>query len=112
MILLIILLFAVWNGLAIRWQQTGKGSALWHAVGFAVRGLLIVPFLGDWLILLIALNVSWTAYDMIINLVNGWTLFYYGKTSWIDRNLGKWILVCKIMLLLFTVFYIIYSWNN
>ena len=108
-ILLIALLFAIWNGLTIKWYLTKEQrySKAWHAVGFVVRSLPVVMLYPDWVVILIYLNIAWTLYDMIINIVNGWNLFYIGNTSAIDRIVGKWLFFCKGVLLLITIIYAI-----
>lgn len=93
-IIAIIILTAIWNGLVIKWYNTKdqKYSKLWHGVGFIIRGLLVL------LVYLITLNlwitaitafVCWILYNMIINKLNDWGLFYIGKTSTIDKLIRK-----------------------
>ena len=74
--IIIVILFAVWNGLVIRWKLTGNGSDLWHAVGFVIRILPVFLVWDNYTIFLLYFNFAWTVYDMIINLINGWNLFY------------------------------------
>ena len=101
--LVTVLLFALWNGLTIRWKLTGKGSPAWHAAGWVIRAVPIIGLWPDWLLMLLYVNLAWTVYDVIINLVNGWPVFFIGSTSWIDRNLGKWLYICKGLILILTI---------
>ena len=108
-ILLIVLLFAIWNGLVIKWYLTKdqKWSKYWHGLGFIIRALPIVLIYPNLLWILIYTNVAWTIYDMIINLFMGQSIFYVGKTSWFDRMFGKYLFIIKTILLILTIYYII-----
>ena len=107
LILSIILLFAVWNGLVIRWKLTGNGSDLWHAVGFVIRIMPVFLIWDNYTVFLLYFNFAWTVYDMIINLINGWNLFYIGKTSTTEKLFGKLTLIGKAILLILTLIYIL-----
>lgn len=89
----IIVLVAVWNGYVIRWKLTGKQkySNIWHVVGFFVRLCLVavVYINSGWLIALGAGFICWLPYNIIINIVNKWPIFYIGKTSKIDILIRK-----------------------
>ena len=93
LIYLLIILFAIWNGHTIRWQKTGiqLHSKIWHRIGFAIRAILcLILFLEyTWWIALIAAAISWLPYNMIINYINHWPIFYFGKSSIIDRFFRK-----------------------
>lgn len=108
-ILLIVILFSIWNGLVIRWYLTKdqKYSTYWHRVGFVVRALLPILLYPDWGFILIYLNLSWTVYDMIINTINGWNLLYVGGTSEIDIFLKRFHIPLKIALLIITIVYFV-----
>lgn len=97
-IALIILLTAAWNGLVIKWglaedkSKVVKISKYWHAIGFVIRALLVtIVFLtsGNWWWTGSAAFLCWLPYNMIINVVNKWKLFYFGQSSWIDRMINK-----------------------
>lgn len=97
-IILLILLTALWNGLVIKWGlendkvKVTKISKYWHGIGFIVRGLLVaIIYLitYNWYWTGIAAFLCWLPYNMIINKVNGWKLFYFGQSSWIDRLMNK-----------------------
>lgn len=95
---LIIILTAVWNGMVIKWgleqdkQKVAHISRYWHMVGFIIRGSLVgLVYLltSDYLYTGIAAFVCWLPYNWIINLINGWKLFYIGRTSTIDKLIRK-----------------------
>lgn len=110
-LLIISFLFALWNGLVIKWHLSKEQiySTLWHGVGFIIRALPVLLIYPNWLWILLYLNVAWTVYDMIINLVNGWPVFYIGQTSTFDRIFGKWLYICKVVLLVTTIIILIYK---
>ena len=84
----VIALIALWNGYVIRWFLTKdeKYSKIWHGIGFMVRALLCATLYlqAGLLLALIAAFVCWLPYNVIINLVNKWPMFYVGKSSKID----------------------------
>ena len=106
--LLITVLFAVWNGLVIRWYliKDQKYSKYWHIVGYLIRVIPLYYIYPNIIWMLIYSNIAWTVYDMIINKLNGWDWFYVGNTSWFDRTFGKYLLIGKILLLILTLIYI------
>ena len=112
-LLILSFLFAIWNGLVIKWYLSRKQiySTLWHGVGFIIRALPVLLIYPNWLWILFYLNVAWTVYDMIINMVNGWNLFYIGKTSQFDKIFGKWLYICKAVLLVTTIIVLIYKFS-
>jgi hypothetical protein len=89
LLIAILLLTALWNGLVIRWYLTreAKYSRWWHAVGLAIRALLVVAvyLVAGWIWSLVALFVAGVLYNIIINLVMGQKWWYVGETSVIDR---------------------------
>ena len=107
--IIIVILFAVWNGIVIKWKHTDEKiySIIWHGLGFVIRGYCLLLIYPDWLLMLIYANIAWTVYDMVINVINGWNLFYIGNTSVIDKVFGKWLYICKGILLLTTIIYAI-----
>ena len=108
-LLILALLFSIWNGLVIKWYLTKdqKWSKYWHGLGFVIRAIPVVLIYPNWLWILIYTNVAWTIYDMIINLFMGQSIFYVGKTSWFDKTFGKYLFIIKALLLILTIYYII-----
>ncbi len=106
---LIMLLFAVWNGCGINFFNSKdlKWNKYYHILGFTLRGLLVLMFWGDWLMMLILANLSYTVYEIVINLMMKQSIFYIGKTSKMDIMFGKLGFIFKIALFLFTIYYLI-----
>ena len=102
-------LFALWNGLVIKWYLTKdqKYSTYWHIVGYFIRAIPLYYIYPNILWMLIYINIAWTLYDMVINKINGWNLFYIGKTSTTEKIFGKLTLIGKAILLLLTLIYIL-----
>ena len=107
--LLFAALFAIWNGLVIKWYLTKdqKWSKCWHGLGFIIRAIPIALIYPNWLWILIYTNIAWTIYDIIINLFMGQSIFYIGKTSTFDKTFGKWLFVGKALLLILTILILI-----
>ena len=107
--ILTVILFAIWNGLVIKWYLTKdqKWSDYWHGLGFIIRALPIVLIYPNLLWILIYANIAWTVYDIIINLFMGQSIFYIGKTSTFDKTFGKWLFVGKALLLILTILILI-----
>ena len=101
-------LFAIWNGLVIKWYLTKeqKWSKYWHIVGYFIRAIPLYYIYPNITWMLVYINVAWTLYDMIINKLNGWDWFYVGNTAWFDRTFGKYLLIGKALLLILTLIYI------
>ena len=57
---------------------------------------------------LFGLNWAWTIYDASINIINGWPIWYVGKTSQIE-NIFQWriLWILKALTFLVTVIYVI-----
>jgi len=93
LILISLLLFALWNGLVIKWKLSGdqKYSRYWHIVAFLVKlPLVAVVFIAsDWYFALVAGFVCWIPYNVIIALVIGQRWYYVGKTAWFDIQIRK-----------------------
>ena len=106
---LIMLLFAVWNGCGINFFNSKdlKWNKYYHILGFTLRGLLVLMFWGDWLMMLILANLSYTVYEIVINLMMKQSIFYIGKTSKMDIIIGKFGYVIKILLFLLLIYFII-----
>lgn len=95
---IIIILFAVWNGLVIIWglvpdkNKVKKISDYWHATGLLARALLCFAILLDtglfnfW----ISILLSWHLYDIIINLIRGLPWHHTG-TNFFDRAPFTWL---------------------
>ena len=107
--LIIIILFSLWNGYFIRWQQTKdiKYSKIWHSLGFIIRVLPVIELYPNYELLLIYLNLAWTFYDISINLIIKQSMFYTGTTSWFDKTFGKYLFIPKTILLILTIYYLI-----
>ena len=129
MIFLRAILFAVWNGLNIKWKLRGTGSDEWHTVGWwyrAVFALVVVSqfmpewfqyivnpaFMFDWwygipITLLTLLVLDYWLYNAIINWSMQWKWNYLGK----HRYGGFWytggLVVCIFLTLILTAFAII-----
>jgi len=93
-IISLILLTALWNGLVIQWYLTKdqRYSKYWHAVGFIIRGLLVLLIYlhtKDHLLTGITAFISWIPYNMIINICMKQPIFYIGRTSTIDKFIRK-----------------------
>lgn len=96
-LMIMIVLHALWNGWVIKWglatdkSKVTKTSKVWHAIGFIIRALLVllIYLQTDWRIALLAAFLCWLPYNIIINACNGWAIFYFGKTSWIDRLINR-----------------------
>jgi len=103
------LLFAIWNGCSINFFNSKdlKWNKYYHIVGFILRGLLIAIFWDNWLVMLILANISYTIYDIVINLMMKQSIFYIGKTSKWDIYFGKIGFILKIVLILITIYFII-----
>ena len=100
-------LFALWNGLVIKWKLTGdqRWSKWWHGVGLVIRALPLYFIFPNWGWMLVYVNVAYTLYDEIINLVNGWGLGYIGSTATTDRMIGKAGYLIKAILLISTLIF-------
>lgn len=104
---LMVVLLGLWNGLVIKWYLTreDKYSKAWHTIGFIVRALPLLLIYDNLFIVLCYLNFAWTAYNMAINVIIHESLFYVGKTSFIDKTLGKSIYYLQSLLWIITIAY-------
>lgn len=98
---LLIILFAVWNGLVIKWKHSNSGevSKKWHSVGWWARVMVLVmmyqglmpnwynnimnpatllegPIHAGVLTFLLVFGVSYWGYNYIINEINAWDWDY------------------------------------
>jgi len=119
---LFIIAQGAWNGFVVRWEwasgsEQKRLSVIWHAIGFFIRALPLVPiawyFWGNYpyelvMIALLYMNFSWTIYDAVIALVFKKPIWYTGSTSTIDRWGARLGWVLKGVLFLGTIAYVIY----
>ena len=106
---LIVILFAIWNALVIKWYLTrdSKWSKYWHILGYVIRALPIIIIYPNIVAMLIYISISWILYDILINIINGWDIFYVGNTSWFDKTFGKYLFIPKLLLVISTIIYIL-----
>lgn len=69
---------------------------------FAFCGIL---FLGsnDYFDLFRCLTIYWIVFDITLNIFRGLPLLYVGKTSYIDKKLGKYIYIFKVLFIIISV---------
>jgi len=95
-VMTIAILFAVYNGYIINWKHKKANKNWldkWHRMSLVIRLFVLVasciPFWNDWWLMglmgLIALNIIFTGYNIVINLVMGLQWYYVGATSVIDK---------------------------
>ena len=115
----ILLIIAIREGFILKWALNNrpvKLSKVWHSLGMVLRasivGVILFYTYPDWkqmiLIGLFGLNWAWTIYDASINVINGWPIWYVGKTSQIE-NIFQWriLWILKALTFLVTVIYVI-----
>jgi len=105
MTVLILILFAIFNGQIINWQQ-GKTSATgWHVTSFIIRACLVLqaPSIGCALIYGV---ISWAGYNLIINLIMGQKWNYFGKYDFLQ---GIWYWIINALILIGGVILVIYN---
>lgn len=97
MIVLLIILFAIFNGQVINWQQ-GKTSATgWHVTSFILRGCFILQANSiGWA--LIYTVIAWAGYNIIINLIMGQKWNYFGKYDFL-QGWKYWVLNILILII-------------
>jgi hypothetical protein len=100
------ILFSVFNGLVINWQQSlpvsdkatpeqyanaTRLSWVWHGIGFVFHFLLVVlfAFVGGWLWAVIGFFLNWIGHNIIIAVIMGQKWYYVGKTAWFDKMIRK-----------------------
>lgn len=117
----LMLLIAVREGYVLRWALNGrpeKESKIWHSLGSVMRAIPLVMVIyyayPDWrmivFVTLLWANWAWTVYDAAINLINGWPIYYQGKSSATEKIFKKQLIwtgkaLLFIGTILFTVFY-------
>lgn len=101
MIAINIILFAIYNGLIIRWQQGKDSATLWHVVSFALRFSIVLMASSIGEVLLYSV-LAWGGYNTIINLVMGLKWNYFGKydfiKGWLYYVLNSIILITGLVL--------------
>ena len=104
MILILIILFALYNHYIIQWYQTRakKYSVKWHFVGGLIRVLLILAICDYNLIHSLGwILIQWVVYDAFLNLFRKLPFFYKGSGtgSQIDNLFSnqKIYIICKIL---------------
>ena len=115
----ILLIIAIREGFILKWalnNRSAKLSKIWHSLGMMLRvsvvGIILFYTYPDWrqmiLVGLFGLNWAWTIYDASINIINGWPIWYVGKTSQIE-NIFQWriLWILKALTFLVTVIYVI-----
>lgn len=114
---ILMIVISLREGFVIRWALNGhreKDSDIWHALGGVMRVIpalvLVYAIWPDWmtiiLIVLLWSNWAWTVYDAAINLINGWPIYYQGKSSYTEKIIIKQLIwMGKAVLLLVTVAY-------
>lgn len=116
---IIILIMSLREGVVLKWTLNGhpaKLSSIWHSLGMTLRALIVLfaiyQLFPNWQDMILAgllgLNWTWTIYDLCINWINEWKLWYTGKTSDIEVKLkSKIIWILKAILFVITIIYII-----
>ena len=103
MIVLTIILFAIFNGQIINWQQGKTTSTGWHVTSFILRAALILQVNSiGWA--LIYTVISWAGYNLIINLIMGNKWDYFGKYDFIK---GWWYWGLNILILIIGIVLIV-----
>lgn len=79
---IIIIIFAIFNGQVINWQQGKTSASGWHITSFILRACLILQASSIGLALIYGV-IAWAGYNLIINLIIGNKLNYFGKYDFI-----------------------------
>jgi len=100
------ILFSVFNGLVINWQQalpvsdkatpeqyakSKRLSWVWHKIGFIIHFLLVVlfAFVGGWIWMLVGFFLNWIGHNIIIALMMGQKWYFVGTTADTDKLIRK-----------------------
>ena len=83
MIVLLIILFAIFNGQVINWQQGKTTSTGWHVTSFILRAALILQANSIGWALIYGV-IAWAGYNLIINLIMGNKWGYFGKYDFLQ----------------------------
>ena len=118
----ILLIIAIREGFIIKWALNNhptKLSKIWHSLGMILRasivGVILFYVYPDWkqmiLVGLFGLNWAWTIYDASINIINGWPIWYVGKSSQIENIFNgrkeRVLWVLKAIAFLVTIVYVV-----
>jgi hypothetical protein len=99
------LLLGFYNG-----QFIMNYSKLWHATGWLIRALLIIPLWPSALWIALYVVIAWPLYDIIINLHMKQKWYYQGKTSFMDRYFPPAVMwpakLVWIIILIIEIFYL------
>jgi hypothetical protein len=118
------LFFAVWNGdTAMRLNYFNvnedlfkKYTKYFHYEGWILRILIVVMFWKQWLVMLILINLSYTAYELLINWRMRQNWLYVGNTSDLDKLVTKYGLTGKKLIIIFKILLLIciplYIWHD
>lgn len=96
LILLISVLFSVFNGFVINWKHSAEKiaeqlSVKWHGVGLVMHIVLvaILYLLGGWIWAIIGFLINWLGHNIIIAKMLNQKWYYIGKTAWTDKLIRK-----------------------
>lgn len=114
-IIAIILLIAMWNGMVINWYNSHqqRWSRGWHATGFIIRALLtllVYLITTSWYWAGAIAIISWIPYNVIINLYMHKPIFYFGRTSIIDKWIRKYYPQMLMLAVLIIFIYLVYKY--
>ena len=114
-IIAIIILTAMWNGMVINWYNSHqqRWSRGWHAIGFIIRALLtllVYLITTSWYWAGAITIISWIPYNVIINLYMHEPVFYFGRTSIIDKWIRKYYPQMLMLAVLIIFIYLVYKY--
>jgi len=109
LVLLLVLLFAVFNAYVINWYNSKdqKWSVLWHRVAMMIRILVVLLMFPSIKLMLIFAWLSIVSYDIIIALIMNQKWYYIGATATIDKLGTKVNYGFKILLTIGVITYLI-----
>jgi hypothetical protein len=98
-IILLVILFAAWNGATIQWKfeaipyKEERHNRWFHRIGFVIRTVLFVPIVLFYPIsaMLLYIFAAWPLYNAIINLSRKMPILYIGSTAAIDKYIPHWL---------------------
>jgi hypothetical protein len=106
LLILLSLLFSIFNGVVINWKQAlptsdkttqedynkaKRLSIIWHGVGLVIHMVLITLFhlIGGYIWLIIGFFLNWLGHNIIIALIMGQKWYYVGTTAWTDKLIRR-----------------------
>ena len=122
-IFILLVIIGIREGYMIRWALNGhpvKDSNIWHKLGGVLRIIpaLIIAYAiwPDWKGIILAgllwANWAWTLYDVCINIINHWPMYYQGQSSLSEKVLKKRLIwIGKGLLFSGTIVYVLYYFN-